>query len=63
MDWIILHQFRRDHLAIKALLQNVEALHPALAHHQQLAIDRPAKVRRDGNKSGKLLVMSSPLRE
>ena len=39
MDRIILCQLWRHHLAIEALLQNVKALHPAIAQHQQLAVD------------------------
>ena len=33
-------QLRRDGLAVEPLLQHVEGLHAALAHHQQLAVDR-----------------------
>src|SRR6202040_4050750 len=32
--------FRRDGLAVEALLQRIERLHVALAHDQQLSIDR-----------------------
>jgi len=39
MDRIVLYQLRRYDLAVQPLLQHVEALHAAIANHQQLAID------------------------
>ena len=33
VDREILDQLRRDHFAVEALLQHVEALHPTVAHH------------------------------
>jgi len=38
MDRIILHQLRRDDLAVQALLQHVEGLHAA-SRTMQLAVD------------------------
>ncbi len=40
MDGIFLDQFRRDELAVQTLLQDIEGLHPAVAQHQQFAVDR-----------------------
>ena len=51
-----------DGLAVEPLLQHVEALHAALAHDQQLAVDR-AGSRSASTRSGKLPEMSSPVRE
>ena len=36
----IRHQLGRDGFAVEALLQHVEALHPAIAHDQQFPVDR-----------------------
>ena len=38
--------FRRDSLAVEALLQRIERLHVALAHDQQLSIDRTVEIER-----------------
>ena len=46
MDRIFLDQFRRDHFAVQALLQHVEGLHPAVAQHQQFAVDRAGQMQR-----------------
>ncbi len=39
-------QFGRHDLAVQPLLQHVEALHPAVAHHQQLAVDGAGQMQR-----------------
>ena len=46
MDRKILHQLRRDDLAVQTLLKNVEGLHPAVAQHQQLTVDRARQMQR-----------------
>ena len=46
MDRIFLRQFRRDHFPVQALLQHVESLHPAVAQHQQFAVDGAGQVQR-----------------
>ena len=56
-------QLRRHGLAVEPLLQHVERLHAAVAHDQQLAVDRAVGSRSASARSGKLLEMSSPVRE
>ena len=46
MDRIFLRQFRRDHFPVQALLQHVESLHPAVAQHQQFAVDGAGQAQR-----------------
>ncbi len=46
VDRVILCQFRRDQFAVQSLLKNVKTLHPAVAHHQQFAIDGAGQVQR-----------------
>ena len=46
MDRKILHQFWRHYFAVQALLQHVEGLHPAVAQHQQLAVDGAGQMQR-----------------
>src|SRR5262245_18524467 len=40
MRWKLGHQLVVNGLAVEPLLQHVEALHAAIAHDQQLAVDR-----------------------
>ena len=53
--------FCRDGLAVKTLLQRIERLHAALAHDQQLSIDRTVEVERL-REIRKAVQMSSPVR-
>ena len=55
-------QLGADGLAIEPLLQHVEALHPAVAHDQQFAVDRRREPQRV-DQIGKAAEMSSPVRE
>ena len=55
-------QLRRYGLAVETLLQDVERLHAAVAHDQQLAVDRAGKSHRL-EQVGKAPEMSSPVRE
>ena len=40
------HELSGDGFAIKPLLQNVEGLHPAIAHDQKLAVDSAGQAQR-----------------
>ena len=51
-----------DALAVEPLLQDVETLHPAVAHDQQFAVDG-SRQSQGFNQVGKLPEMSSPVRE
>ena len=56
-------QLRRDGFAVEPLLQHVEALHAALAQDQQARRRSRRRRRSASSRSGKLLEMSSPVRE
>ena len=56
-------QLGGDGLAVEPLLQHVEALHAAVAHDQQLAVDRAGQPQRLERDRGSSPEMSSPVRE